>query len=476
MEEPALSVILPVYNAMPWLTFAVRDMLKQRLNDGAMLELLVSYDGGSDGSLSFLQELVMMLGDTHASEECIAPPTVSEAVTVAYVNTSTNPALLQPLRAAEGVDHPSFDGSAEHPRREALSAAEVAASTRREHRLRLLRYSDGLNRGQGAAMSLALRHARAGLIAQMESDDERPAENAFASMLAKLDANPDWDAVSCIIELSGWKRPGMQAYVAWQNNLLLPEQLAAGRYIEIPALHQTAIVRRAVIDELLEVTGGAYRDGPWCTKHRLADLRSTDQATQARERENSRHGDALDAPVDLWWWLSFFHQGKRCGKLEGPALFSWRQHPRQHTRTHGRLSIDNLRLIKVHFLCQEGGPLHGCSRVIVISVGTTLAGWAADLRAHPLCKQMQVEEVSWAPGKKGNAPLPTNARLSAGNCGKRKHAMLAAAHDQSGADEGSINRVVRLWAFGREEVRRKVRAQVSDVHDMGSCPTDVFVA
>ena len=44
----ALSVILPVYNAMPWLTVALRDMLKQQLPGGASLEVLAAFDGGDD--------------------------------------------------------------------------------------------------------------------------------------------------------------------------------------------------------------------------------------------------------------------------------------------------------------------------------------------------------------------------------------------------------------------------------------------
>jgi di/tripeptidase len=36
---------------MPWLTFTVRDMLKQRLRNDAPIELLVAFDGGTDGSL-----------------------------------------------------------------------------------------------------------------------------------------------------------------------------------------------------------------------------------------------------------------------------------------------------------------------------------------------------------------------------------------------------------------------------------------
>ena len=53
-QAPRLSVLLPVYNAMPYLPIAVRDMLKQRLADDAPLELLVAFDGGDDGSLESL--------------------------------------------------------------------------------------------------------------------------------------------------------------------------------------------------------------------------------------------------------------------------------------------------------------------------------------------------------------------------------------------------------------------------------------
>ena len=75
---PALSVLLPVYNAMPYLPIAVRDMLKQRLADDAPLELLVAFDGGDDGSLAFLLALVAALGDSRARDEvCTPPPPIS---------------------------------------------------------------------------------------------------------------------------------------------------------------------------------------------------------------------------------------------------------------------------------------------------------------------------------------------------------------------------------------------------------------
>ena len=209
-EDPtrvALSVILPVYNAMPWLTVALRDMLKQQLPGGASLEVLAAFDGGDDGSLGFLLALANELG-ARATDELS---------TAGGAAPASNPALLQPLRAPETEDHPSFDAAQPGVDQRPLSAAEVAAASRPEHRLRVLRYRDGANRGQGAAMSLALAHARAPLLAQMESDDERRPADAFARMLAALQAQPTWDAVSCQAELVGWPRPGMEQYVAWQN-------------------------------------------------------------------------------------------------------------------------------------------------------------------------------------------------------------------------------------------------------------------
>ena len=271
-------------------------------------------------------------------------------------------------------------------------------------------------------MSLAWKHATAPFVAQMESDDERADVRSYATMLAALDDHPEWDAVSCQVELVGWERPGMEAYARWQNALTTPDQMRCGRFIEIPALHQTCLLRRAAIEAVLTPTGGAYRDGP---------LRS---AGAAGGDAIWAHGASLDTPVDYWWWLSFYHAGLVCGKVapaprsgehgdapsaeEGrttdPAVFGWRQHPRQHTRTHGRLSLDNLRRIKAHFLLADGGPLCACRRVVVISVGATLQGWVAALREHPRCaagEGVEVVTVSWAPGKKGNAPLPPAARL-----------------------------------------------------------------
>ena len=220
-------------------------------------------------------------------------------------------------------------------------------------------------------MTLCLSRVKSAFLAQMESDDEREQDDALRKMLDHLRATDGLDGVSCLLKTVGWERPGMQRYVEWQNSCKTAQEMSKGRFIEIPALHQTALFRTSAV---LEVTQGAYRDGP------------SDE-------------DDLDVPVDMWWWLSFFHSGKRCCKIN-ETLFGWRQHPRQHTRTHGRLSIENLRRIKVHFLLRPQGPAHA-RHVEVWSVGRSLDDWAAALHAHPNAPP-RVTIVNWKPGM----PLP----------------------------------------------------------------------
>ena len=461
---PDLSVVLPVYNAMPWLPITMKHLLRQRLEGDRSIEIVAAVDGSSDNSLPFLLEVVSLLGSNLARSERCEPPLMPG------VRHATNPALVQQLRAPETEDHYSFrEGHVATSRADTLGveksvfrdpgngdacgttaptsappdAAEVAASCRNEHRLLVLHY-DG-NCGQGAAMSLALSRCRAPLIAQMESDDERANEHAFAHMVAELRAHADWDGVSCNVETCGdTGRDRMGAYVAWQNSLGDPSAMAAERFIEIPALHQSAIYKREVIDDLLAPTLGRYRDGPWCASGSQAG--GSERSEEGSSAAEAAHANSLDTPVDLWWWLEFFHAGKRCGKVSGSPLLGWRQHPRQHTRTHGRLSIENLRKIKVHFLLRRGGPLDGARRVILLSVGATLSGFEADLRAHPAIAGKEVVPVEWKPPKNGKGT---------GACTLPKHVLRRTV----GLEEDHI---VRLWAFGSSVVRQRIRDHVPD--------------
>ena len=57
---PALSVVLPVYNAMPYLTVCIRDVLRQEVEGG--LELICAWDGGDVDAWEFLVEVAQRCG------------------------------------------------------------------------------------------------------------------------------------------------------------------------------------------------------------------------------------------------------------------------------------------------------------------------------------------------------------------------------------------------------------------------------
>ena len=92
------------------------------------------------------------------------------------------------------------------------------------------------------------------------------------------------------------------------------------------------------------------------------------------------------------------------------------------------------------------GPLRDATRVQVWSIGQTLDAWVSDLRAAGVT---DVLAVTWKPG----APMPEEWRALT----KRKACVAGGGTDASGR-EG----LVRLFAFGKEKARQKVRASVRD--------------
>ena len=441
---PTLSVILPVYNAMPWVPLAVRDCLKQGLEEGEIIEVLCGDDCSTDESLSFLIELAFLLGH-RGSVEAFDPRTGSSTIMSleearAIVDRrskicpsnkkTTNPALTMPKRNAEL----SRQASEVLPDSEAkiiekpLSAEEVAAATHTNTRLRVIVPSEDINAGQGEVMTRCLRLSKGRYIGHMESDDARP-NGAFQSMMQSLCVHPDWDGVTSLTKCIGWEAEGMERYVAWQNSLITPELMQQARFLEIPSMHQAGIFRREAV---LKATGGhqgCFRDDEiW--------------------------------PVDTHFWLSFFDQGLVCGKVNR-VLFHWRQHPGQQTRVHGRLSIENLRRCKCHFLCKEDGWIWKgvnsgeCVRLEVWSSGgsDTLTGWVNELndelRRHDKTSRCTVVGVEWRPGQ----PIP----------------------DEENTQSNSATPVkrIRLFAFGMEKARQKVRDQIGDAW---SDDVDIFVS
>jgi len=74
----ALSVVLPVYDAMPYLTVAIRDVLRQEVEGG--LELICAWDGGDVDAWEFLVEVAQRCGSVEVVD-APSPPTTSQPPT-----------------------------------------------------------------------------------------------------------------------------------------------------------------------------------------------------------------------------------------------------------------------------------------------------------------------------------------------------------------------------------------------------------
>jgi glycosyltransferase involved in cell wall biosynthesis len=271
------------------------------------------------------------------------------------------------------VDDGSRDGSGER----------LEAFARRDARVCVIRGDDG---GAAHALDLALAASRAPLVAQMEADDRCPSDR-FARLVAELRAHPEWHGTTSRASTFGFASDGMHRYVAWQNALATPDAMARARFVEIPALHQTGLYRRASL-EALGGFAGASEAGGW--------------------------------PLDIDFWMRWYERGFVAGKV-ARVLYRWRQHARQSTRTKPSHAIDALRRCKAHYFAR--GPGHGRA-IDVLSVGATLDGWCAALRAAG-CDD--VRAIEWRP----SAPLP---------------ATRAAA--------------VRLFAYGTAPARERVVARL----------------
>lgn len=69
-------------------------------------------------------------------------------------------------------------------------------------------------------------------------------------MLTMLRGDAQLHGVSCLLKTVGWERPGMQRYVDWQNSCVTADEMKRGRFLEIPALHQTGIFRTETVLEV----------------------------------------------------------------------------------------------------------------------------------------------------------------------------------------------------------------------------------
>jgi glycosyltransferase involved in cell wall biosynthesis len=413
-----VSVLVPCKNAMPWLPLAVRAPLLQL---GLLAEVIVVDDWSTDGSGQWLDDLSRALGPARATIERKGEPepaSTNLAITIPRRQTSATPSFGADAApaATNASEAPAADGAASA---EAI-AAEILASESRC----CLRVLSNRGHGQGAALQTAFDAARAPLIAHIEADDEYGARRLELMRQALL-AQPSADAVFSATELTGTNvTGGMRSYISWQNELLTSEALAAGRFVELPSLHQAGLYRTASLHAAAARMPGTPESAPRIVYRELAEW-----------------------PVDYDFTLRWFACGHRAFKLpsgSGECVYSWRQHGSNGTRWQGRCSIDALRACKAHYLARalrEGGT--PC-RVQLCSVGLTLEAWA---RALEIVGVEVVGKLEWNPKR----PKPHELSKPAVTAeGKRSY--------------------VRLFAYGaapiRSRVRRALDAEWDEMHDL----------
>lgn len=532
---PTIWVLLPVYNAMPWLPLAVSSTLRQ---EGVAINLIAVDDGCTDGGAEWLVECAALLRASQnnftnsassqqqqqqqlSQQESTQPPQQQEQRQ--QQRQLLNPALQMPARSLSKTNAAALhiDGStagdaaavtlalsqakpaATNKNEEvvAMSPSEVVEACQSYHLQCTLTVLHSGGRGQGAALEMAFEHAVATaeaqttsyssnsktkrksnsmFIGEVEADDES-APNRFRRLWQALKDHPEWDGAGSMTELllppplseseNGTNhqhqgRPGMARYVHWQNQLKTPEQMRLGRFIEIPALRQTVLFRREALSKMR--TGNGIIPA--------SSRRDDDDGDRMQcQTQNPIYRELVDWPVDSDFWYRWYDLGLVAGKIGPPALYFWRQHAGQSTRTHGRCSLENLRKCKIHFLVQPQGLLSNVRQIEIWSRGATLDDWVKDVQEAVINANSQqskqpvrvlvigedggdiggvdnkdnpsfddvvtVRRVDWKPGM----PIPS-------------HWKEPRADERREGDRV----VVRLFAFGMPKARDKVRTAIRD--------------
>ena len=404
---PCISVLMPCRNAMPWLPDCVASVLAQEgLESDGGLELIVVDDTSTDGSREWLCGLAAALAEADAGR---APTSDARPQLDAARSNEREEAAERASMEASIPFPPDRLETWEKEKFAPLGVAEVARRRAPGNTLRVLTVKAIGPSGQGLALNLAYRHARASLIGEMESDDLRP-PRCFFELKRVLEANEGWDGATSCVRLIGWNRPGMKRWIEWQNAQMSPAEMANGRFLEIPALRGSGLFRRSAMERIAaedddgerrggrdaretsrenaekgddendehETEGPArpYRD-LWLVDGRVRDCAHEADPDYARGDRRTRR-PAGWWPVDADFWQRWFAKGLVAGKV-AQALYFWRQYPAQSTRTHERCSLERLRKCKAHFLVAKGGPARGAA-VQVWGTGQTLAAWTRDLR------------------------------------------------------------------------------------------------
>ena len=226
------------------------------------------------------------------------------------------------------------------------SSAEIVRQIN-DPRLRLVQ-QDAL--GVCSAANCGAAEARAPVIARMDADDySHPAR--IGKQLSLLH-DSGADMVGCqvrVVDVFGQAVESMQRYEQWSNSLTEPSRIAAMRFVELPIVNPTLMVKREVFEL-------GFRKGPW--------------------------------PEDYDLCLRALGQGCTASKVP-EMLFDWIDSGGRLTRTDERYSPQAFdRCRRVHLL---DGPLAGKAIVDLWGAGQAGKPWLRWLQAEGFTVRHVVE-------------------------------------------------------------------------------------
>ena len=195
------------------------------------------------------------------------------------------------------------NGSTDHS---ATIAHRLAAN---DHRITLTQEP---TRGVSFASNTGFRLAKAPLIARMDADD-RMLPTRLKKQHDFMRQHPHIGLIGGQVQYIGDEtHEGFRHYVDWSNRLDSSEQLLLNRFVELPIVNPTILLRKSLFDQL-----GGYHHG--------------------------------DFPEDYEMILRWMAEGVEMGKVSAPVL-EWHDVPNRLTRTDPRYATDAFFQTKAHYL------------------------------------------------------------------------------------------------------------------------------
>ena len=171
--------------------------------------------------------------------------------------------------------------------------------------------------------NFAWQESSGDLVARMDADDfAYPAK--LQHQVKFLSEHPGIAACGTLVRIRKRRSPaesghgdpdqGYADYETWINSLVMPEQIAAERFIDSPLANPTTMIRRSVLEQY-----DGYADEIWAEDYDL--------------------------------WLRMLEAGERLGKVDR-VLLDWLDSEHRATRTLDRYTQQNFQRAKAHYLAR----------------------------------------------------------------------------------------------------------------------------